>query len=210
MIGVLFLRGDVAAESRFRLTVLTENIASALVNHQSATLVARTDDPRSADRVVQPPLHGGDAVAGDRAVAALEAAAEPRRVRRRPFQALQRRIRPRCRRRRAPGRVDRDAQPLPRRRRGVPVGGEEFTIIAPGTNAAALMTRVEMVRTAISELTVRAGGRALGPTSMSFGIATWNDAMSRDGVTLIQAADAALYEAKRSGRNRAAISLVAA
>jgi len=34
VIGVLYLRGVVGAENRFRLTVLTENIASALVNHR--------------------------------------------------------------------------------------------------------------------------------------------------------------------------------
>lgn len=34
VIGVLYLSGLVGAESRFRLTALTENIASALVNHR--------------------------------------------------------------------------------------------------------------------------------------------------------------------------------
>jgi diguanylate cyclase (GGDEF)-like protein len=89
-------------------------------------------------------------------------------------------------------------------------GGEEFTIIAPGTNATALLNRVEQVRLAIAELNIRAGGQRLGATSMSFGIATWTDAMDRDGTTLIKAADAALYDAKRSGRNRAKVSLVEA
>jgi PleD family two-component response regulator len=34
VIGVLYLRGTVGTESRFRLAVLSENIASALVNHR--------------------------------------------------------------------------------------------------------------------------------------------------------------------------------
>ncbi|WP_242122404.1 GGDEF domain-containing protein, partial [Sphingomonas lacusdianchii] len=89
-------------------------------------------------------------------------------------------------------------------------GGEEFTIIAPGTTADALAGRVEVVRRAIAELTVRHGSRSLGSTSMSFGIATWSPTMARDGSTLIQAADMALYQSKREGRNRATISLIAA
>lgn len=45
---------------------------------------------------------------------------------------------------------------------------------------------------------------------MSFGIATWTTATAGDGSTLVQAADMALYQSKREGRNRATISLVAA
>jgi diguanylate cyclase (GGDEF)-like protein len=81
-------------------------------------------------------------------------------------------------------------------------GGEEFTIIAPGTSAATLANRVEIVRQGISELMVQQGGRTLGSLTMSFGIATWEESMERDGSTLIKAADAALYRAKRDGRNR--------
>lgn len=89
-------------------------------------------------------------------------------------------------------------------------GGEEFTVIAPGTSSQALMIRVETVRQAIAELSIQQNRRTLGATTMSFGIATWNDTMARDGSSLVQAADAALYQAKRDGRNRAAICRLAA
>ena len=85
-------------------------------------------------------------------------------------------------------------------------GGEEFTIIAPGTSAVVLADRVEIVRQAISELMVNQGGRTLGSTTMSFGVATWEESMERDGSTLIKAADAALYRAKREGRNRVVLA----
>lgn len=72
------------------------------------------------------------------------------------------------------------------------------------------MNRLEAVRQAISELNIQRNGTALGSTSMSFGIATWTNAMARDGSTLMQAADTALYQTKRDGRNRALISRLAA
>lgn len=86
-------------------------------------------------------------------------------------------------------------------------GGEEFAIIAPGTSACALSDRVESVRRAISDLQVRYAGKKLGQTCMSFGIASWNEQMGRDALILVQAADAALYCAKREGRNRTVLSL---
>jgi GGDEF domain-containing protein len=69
------------------------------------------------------------------------------------------------------------------------------------------MDRVEQVRHAISEINVRQKGRTLGSVSMSFGIASWSSNMDNNGEALIQAADVALYQAKRrpqsSDRERA-------
>lgn len=210
VIGVLYLHGQIGAEHRFRLTVLTENIASALVNHrlqrslreqtirdpltglfnrrymeEALTLeIARSSRSGAPLSLVMCDVDHfkrfNDEFGHDAGDAVLQAVAAEMRSRFRDGDVV-------CR-----------------------FGGEEFTIIAPGTTAEALMNRVEMVRQAITEISVRQQGRTLGAISMSFGIATWSDTMARDGSTLIQAADAALYDAKRGGRNMALISRLAA
>jgi PleD family two-component response regulator len=40
---------------------------------------------------------------------------------------------------------------------------------------------------------------------MSFGVASWRPGMDREGRAALQAADAALYRAKKEGRNRAVL-----
>lgn len=81
-------------------------------------------------------------------------------------------------------------------------GGEEFTIIAPGTAQHDLMRRAEMVREAVASVALVLGNQQLGTATMSFGVAQWTPVMERDGSNLLAAADVALYQAKRDGRNR--------
>lgn len=86
-------------------------------------------------------------------------------------------------------------------------GGEEFTIIAPGTTPEALHKRLEMVRAAVSNLKLKKDGQVLGNLTMSFGVAQWHTGKDGDriGQRVLKSADAALYRAKNEGRNRVVI-----
>lgn len=84
-------------------------------------------------------------------------------------------------------------------------GGEEFLLVFPECDAEAAMKQAERIRLAIS-------GKALdvsaGPllATVSLGVAAAQDAKAGDAVSLIRAADAALFRAKEQGRNRAELA----
>ena len=78
-------------------------------------------------------------------------------------------------------------------------GGEEFCLILPGTDLAGAARLAERVRTALAERTIlTAEGLPLHVTA-SFGVAGQPPLASAE--ELIASADAALYDAKRRGRN---------
>ena len=81
-------------------------------------------------------------------------------------------------------------------------GGEEFTVIAPGATAEQVRQRVDTVRMTLHDLTIEHEGQRLGPVRMSFGIAGWDPATGPLSANLLADADAALYRAKRLGRDR--------
>jgi diguanylate cyclase (GGDEF)-like protein len=86
-------------------------------------------------------------------------------------------------------------------------GGEEFILIFPNCSRENAVRRAEELRRAIAETPVQMETGPLS-TTCSFGVST-----VCPGVTvaaLVQQADAALYEAKRSGRNRVIASECAA
>ena len=77
-------------------------------------------------------------------------------------------------------------------------GGEEFAILLPATPDDAALLFAEHLRLTVADL--RWEGRAL---TISIGVATDTAASSGRGICrLVQNADAALYDAKRGGRNR--------
>jgi diguanylate cyclase (GGDEF)-like protein len=79
-------------------------------------------------------------------------------------------------------------------------GGEEMALILPHTDLEGAYAIAERVRTAIEALEVpRIDGQGVLKTTASVGVAASNEG---DKNALIADADAALYEAKRQGKNR--------
>jgi diguanylate cyclase (GGDEF)-like protein len=84
-------------------------------------------------------------------------------------------------------------------------GGEEFTVLLPHTTAGEAVEITERLRAIIADLTVLPGqdgaGRRPARITVSIGVAAIGGA--RRGLPdLLAAADAALYQAKNTGRNR--------
>lgn len=75
-------------------------------------------------------------------------------------------------------------------------GGEEFTILLPGNDAAGATVVAERLKDTMA--TQEWTG---GPVTLSIGVSTMSRA-TESGEHLVQAADAALYRAKRTGKNR--------
>lgn len=83
------------------------------------------------------------------------------------------------------------------------VGGEEFALLLPDTDAAGAVAVAERVRMAMAAAPVSLD-EALTVTS-SFGVAVLTDAIT-DPTEWLGAADAALYRAKNEGRNRTVLA----
>lgn len=75
-------------------------------------------------------------------------------------------------------------------------GGEEFAVVLPNTLAQGALALAERLREAVANTPW-----PLRPITISVGVAS-QTAAAEDPLTLIAAADQALYEAKRAGRNR--------
>lgn len=80
-------------------------------------------------------------------------------------------------------------------------GGEEFTVLLPESDLSGALVAANRVRETISSTIFEPPDQEpLPKVTASMGAAAYRDGMSLDD--LITQADAALYEAKRSGRNR--------
>jgi diguanylate cyclase (GGDEF)-like protein len=85
-------------------------------------------------------------------------------------------------------------------------GGEEFVIVLPGARLANARRAAETIRTAIAELEIPGPRAESIRVTASFGVAEFPTYATPEA--LLAAADAALYQAKRAGKNRVATSTV--
>jgi diguanylate cyclase (GGDEF)-like protein len=83
-------------------------------------------------------------------------------------------------------------------------GGEEFLLILPGTDLAGGAQVAERVRLALAGRIVLSADGSPIPVTASFGVAATPPAST--AAELFSAADAALYEAKRNGKNRVEVA----
>ena len=82
------------------------------------------------------------------------------------------------------------------------MGGEEFVILFPNTGITDAAVACERVRLAVAatEVAKPTGGGNLPPVTISLGVAELQD--GQNPADILKAADAAMYRAKKSGRNR--------
>ncbi len=80
------------------------------------------------------------------------------------------------------------------------IGGEEFAVLLPGASGAEAAARAERIRQALARLQIPHVGNEGGVVSVSLGVAEVQ--LAETAGQSFAAADAALYEAKRQGRNR--------
>jgi diguanylate cyclase (GGDEF)-like protein len=82
-------------------------------------------------------------------------------------------------------------------------GGEEFALLFPGADVDAALAAGERLRNAVEEMCIMHAASPIGQVTISVGVASLVPGLGQDAEQLIEAADVALYAAKRRGRNTA-------
>jgi diguanylate cyclase (GGDEF)-like protein/PAS domain S-box-containing protein len=85
---------------------------------------------------------------------------------------------------------------------GARYGGEEFAMVLPGNGEAGATQVAAEIRSRLADLAVPHAGTPSGFLTVSIGIATLIVQTDGDPADLLATADAALYAAKRAGRDR--------
>ncbi|BAQ47627.1 MULTISPECIES: sensor domain-containing diguanylate cyclase [Methylobacterium] len=86
------------------------------------------------------------------------------------------------------------------------VGGEEFVVLLPDTDESGAERVADKVHAAVASLSVEAGRIEPGTVTVSVGLATETGVAFERAGAQYEAADAALYEAKATGRNRTCVA----
>ena len=81
-------------------------------------------------------------------------------------------------------------------------GGEEFALLLPGLDLARAAGLAEEARKSIEDLLITHGEAPCGVVTISIGVESLVPEKDRPAAGLVEAADNALYAAKRGGRNR--------
>jgi diguanylate cyclase (GGDEF)-like protein len=84
-------------------------------------------------------------------------------------------------------------------------GGEELVLMLPDCGAEEAAKCAEAIRNALTAIVIQHAGQTISGISGSFGVAQWPDHGNADQ-DLLQAADRALYAAKKTGRNKVLIA----
>ncbi len=82
------------------------------------------------------------------------------------------------------------------------IGGEEFVVLLPGLDATAAVMTAERLRRAVANLRIPHAADVGGLATVSIGVACADPGAGHPPEALFVAADAALYAAKKAGRNR--------
>ncbi len=85
-------------------------------------------------------------------------------------------------------------------------GGDEFVVLLPNTSKVGAAVLAERLRVALASAAL--GPARTGEVTASIGIASMPDSRSKTPEQLVEAADRALYAAKRAGRNRCVLASV--
>ncbi len=83
-------------------------------------------------------------------------------------------------------------------------GGEEFMIVMPGYDSRAAQLGAERLRRVFADEAISVAGRQLVVT-LSIGVITLEPGQKAELASLVAAADCAVYEAKKRGRNRTVV-----